>query len=303
MTEKRRRKRINMILSVLLALVLAASCGKAKPSGSAGVQDQAPAAAAAPLADGTMEAVFFDVGKGDCILFHCEDRFLLLDTGYAETADQVLEELKDRGVEKLDAAIITHYDKDHVGGAARILSQVPADTIYLPDYEGEADKSGPLLALIQSEGLHAVNVESAQNLALGGLEIRINPALVPYDPLEENDNDASLTVEAFYGEDSWFLPGDIERDAIDVWLEESSREYDLLKLPHHGKKEKNSADMIEAVSPKIAVITDSLDEDASPKVLKKLEEEDVDVYRTSEDGTITVTGNGKKDYEVSVTLR
>ena len=37
--------------------------------------------------------------------------------------------------------------------------------------------------------------------------------------------------------------------------------------------------------------------------LKKLEEEDVDVYRTSEDGTITVTGNGKKDYEVSVTLR
>ena len=95
------------------------------------------------------------------------------------------------------------------------------------------------------------------------------------------------------------LPGDIERDAIEVWLEERQETFDVLKLPHHGKKEKNTKELIESVQPEIAVITDSEEEDASKKVLKGLEEEGAAVYRSSVNGTIVISGNGAEDYQVT----
>lgn len=247
---------------------------------------------------GELQAVFFDVGKGDCILFSMGGSHLLIDAGYEETADRVVDALRERNVDSLDAMIITHYDKDHVGGAAEIAQQIPVTEFYLPDYTGEKEKCEDLLDLIDREGLQAVRVSEDLTFSFQEASVRIDAALVPYDALEENDNDASLLVEIRYGEDEWFLPGDIEKDAIDVWLGTRAENYDIVKMPHHGKKEKNSDELIEAVSPGIAVITDSPEEDASPKVLKNLEKNDVEIYRSSVNGTITITGNGSEKYSV-----
>ena len=245
-----------------------------------------------------LQAVFFDVGKGDCILLTMGQDHVLLDAGYEETWQLVTKELLSRGIDTLDAMIITHYDKDHVGGAAEIASEIPVGTFYLPDYTGDTDKCGDLLTLIQTEDLQAVRVNEEKKLSVGSAQLLILPALVAYDPLLENDNDASLIVEVFYGDDAWLLPGDIEEEAIDAWLAVNTEEFDVLKMPHHGRKEKNSKDLIKNVSPSIAVITDSDEDQASDKVLKKLEKEDAEIYRSSTDGTITVTGRGEDVFEV-----
>ena len=252
----------------------------------------------APEEDGTLETVFFDVGKGDCILISMGGEHILVDAGYEETSDDILEDLQSRGISALDAMVITHYDKDHVGGAAEIASEIPVGTFYLPDYTGDTDKCGDLLTLIQTEDLQAVRVNEEKKLSVGSAQLLILPALVAYDPLLENDNDASLIVEVFYGDDAWLLPGDIEEEAIDAWLAVNTEEFDVLKMPHHGRKEKNSKDLIKNVSPSIAVITDSDEDQASDKVLKKLEKEDAEIYRSSTDGTITVTGRGEDVFEV-----
>ena len=286
---------IRTLTGILAAALLAAlpltGCGSKAPQTDPAAEPQAD--------DGTLSAVFFDVGKGDCILISGSGQYLLIDAGYEDTAPYILKELGSRGVDKLDAMVITHYDKDHVGGAALIADRIPITTIYLPDYEGDADKSGDLMSLISRKGLNAVRVTDDEEFALGQAQVRINDALVDYDPVEKNDNDASLIVEIHNGEDEWLLPGDIEKDAIGVWLEENGETYDILKLPHHGKKEKNTKDLIETVDPQIAVVTDSSDEEANQKVLDRLEKNDVQVYRSSESGTITITGNGKEDYQVS----
>lgn len=187
-----------------------------------------------------------------------------------------------------------------MGGAAEIASEIPPAVFYLPDYTGEEDKSGDLLELIDREGLNAVRVSSDESFSLGDVRFIIDAALVQYDPEEENDNDASLIVEVFNGQDEWLFPGDIEEDAIEVWLDKREGEtYDILKMPHHGRKEGNTSDFIESISPKLSVITDSSENEASSKVLKKLEKEEVKVYRSSTDGTITITSDGKENYSVS----
>ena len=248
---------------------------------------------------GELQAVFFDVGKGDCILLTMGEDNVLLDAGYEETWQSVAKELKSMGIDSLDAMIITHYDKDHVGGAAEIADQIPVDIFYLPDYEGDEDKGGDLLDYIERKGLESVRVSEQKKLALGDAEIEVDPALIQYDLQEKNDNDASLIVKIFYKEDEWLLPGDIEKDAIEVWLGENTQTFDILKMPHHGGKEKNTKELIENTDPEIAVITDSSLEEASEKVLKQLEKREITVYRSSVNGTITITSDGTGTYDVT----
>ena len=218
-------------------------------------------------------------------------------TSQGSSADTKVE--KKRDVESLDAMIITHYDKDHVGGAAEIASSIPVGMIYLPDYDGDPDKCGDLIDLINSEKLSHTRVASTEEFDADGVDFKVHPALVSYDPKIKNDNDASLIIEVFCGDDQWLLPGDIEEEAITAWLETNQQEYDVLKYPHHGRKESNSSDFISNVSPKVTVITDSKDKHASKKVLNMMNESEVDVYRSSENGTITITGGGNEEFVVS----
>ncbi|MBR3325998.1 MAG: MBL fold metallo-hydrolase, partial [Atopobiaceae bacterium] len=83
-----------------------------------------------------LRVTFVDVGKGDCTLIKSGGEAVLIDTGYQNTADDVLAHLKKAGVSRLDAMIITHYDRDHIGGIRTIGEGVDVGAIYLPGYEG-----------------------------------------------------------------------------------------------------------------------------------------------------------------------
>lgn len=293
-----KKRRTAILLWLILSLLIFTGCAS-KDNASPSAGDSADTAEQSGPEEGELQAVFFDVGKGDCILLTMGEDHVLLDAGYEETSGEITKELKARGVDSLEAMIITHYDKDHVGGAAEIAAAIPVETFYLPDYEGEADKSGDLLNLIERKDFESVRVTKEAQIPLGEAKIEVDPAMVAYDAAEENDNDASLIVRIYYGEDEWLLPGDIEKDAIDIWLDENTQTFDILKMPHHGRKEGNTKELIENADPSIAVITDSAQDEANEKVLKQLDKRDVTVYRSSVNGTITITGDGSGEYEVS----
>lgn len=67
-----------------------------------------------------MSVTYIDVGKGDCILIEKGSSVILIDTGYSDTSGNVSDYLNTKGITYIDYLIITHYDKDHVGGAADI---------------------------------------------------------------------------------------------------------------------------------------------------------------------------------------
>jgi hypothetical protein len=151
----------------------------------------------------------------------------------------------------------------------------------------------------EKKDLKSVRVDEQQKIALGDAEIEVDPALIQYDQQEKNDNDASLIVKIFYKEDEWLLPGDIEKDAIEIWLGENTQTFDILKMPHHGGREKNTKELLDNTEPEIAVITDSVLEEVPEKVLKQLEKRDITVYRSSVNGTITIRGDGTGTYDVT----
>ena len=68
---------------------------------------------------------FYDMGKADAALITAEDGSrILIDAGTNKGGKKLAERFAEEGIERLDAMIITHFDKDHVGGADKILESV-----------------------------------------------------------------------------------------------------------------------------------------------------------------------------------
>lgn len=245
---------------------------------------------------------FIDVGKGDCILLEKDGAFVLIDAGYADTAKDVCAFLSERGVRTLDAMIITHYDKDHVGGASAVLEAFPVRQLYLPGYEGASKHYRSLMKTVIEQSLPYRQVTEDVSLELAGVDMTIYASDVAYVPAgekEANDNDVSLVVAAKYKKDSYLFAGDLEKAGIKAYLAKDHGAFDVVKMPHHGGYEKNTIDFIKSVGPRIAVITDSGEEPGDSETFLLLDAARAQVYSTGTMGTFTITGTGEGKYAVS----
>ncbi|GFI11190.1 ComE operon protein 3 [Lachnospiraceae bacterium] len=239
-----------------------------------------------------IKITFFDVGKGDAILIETENTSMLIDAGYDDTAEVLLDYLRQRDGEPLDYLVITHFDKDHVGGADHVLKDVGAEQIFQPDYEGDSGQYQEYLEALDAAGQQPELVTDTRSLSFDGAECLIYPP--QKQEYEEEDNDFSLVISMTYNEQRFLFAGDCEKERLKELLNQTEfdLEHDLLKVPHHGRKEKNSEEFLEAVSPKAAVITCSEEEPGDDKVQKILRQTGAQTYFTSE-GTITCISDGE----------
>ena len=85
-----------------------------------------------------LEVFTFSIGKADAHLIRTSDAAIMIDTGENGDGAKLLEKLRALGVEKLELLILTHHDKDHIGGAARVLENIPVRQVlqsnYVKDY-------------------------------------------------------------------------------------------------------------------------------------------------------------------------
>ena len=250
----------------------------------------------------TLRVMFLDVGKGDCILVSRGDSHVLIDTGYAETAPAVTAALRSAGADRLEALILTHYDRDHIGGVQGILEAFPTEQVYLPGYTGEGRNYTSTLYAVQASGVPAQSVTEDVSFEANGVRFDIYATRVAYIPEqgkeEGNDNDTSLVIGMTWGADSYLFAGDIEKEGIAAYLAAGHGTYDVVKMPHHGQNESNSDEFIEQVRMKIAVITDSEEEPTKKKMFKQLDAAGAEVYTSAGNGRITVTSSGDGVYEV-----
>lgn len=239
-----------------------------------------------------LKITFFDVGKGDAILIETEHTSMLIDAGYDDTAGVLLDYLDQQEKSSLDYMVITHFDKDHVGGADRVLEALTVDRILQPDYESDSGQYLEYQEALAIAGQRPELVTDTSTLSFDGVECLIYPP--QKQEYKEEDNDFSLVITMTYKEQSFLFAGDSEKERLDELLGQSEFElkHDLLKVPHHGRKEKNSEEFLEAVSPKAAIITCSQEEPGDDKVRKILRQTGAQIYLTSE-GTITCFCDGE----------
>ena len=256
-----------------------------------------PCAAPAQTA---LRVEFFDIGKADAILITTPgDRRVLIDAGTDEDGKRLTKRFEAAGIDALDAMIITHFDKDHVGGADRILKALAVSTVVVPQYPKDGKQYEQFLeALDDSASTRVVQLAAQEALDLPLASNAEDIALVVtaahetyYGPDEEND--FSLAIRLRYGQTRFLFPGDAEDTRQRELLSEGDVRCDVLKVPHHGRLHDASEPFLYEASPSIAFVSDSAAEPANHALLSLLARLGADVHRARE-GDLTVLSDGER---------
>ena len=239
---------------------------------------------------------FYDMGKADAMLITTPSgRRILIDTGTNKGGKALVDRFEKEDIGAIDYLIITHYDKDHVGGADKVLEDIDVSSVYMPIYDKDSKQFDQFIEALDESGAasNPMKIGSQTSFETGdGVSIHITAAHQSYYGKDE-ENDFSLAVRLTYGDTKFFFAGDAEDPRQRELLEEGDVACDVLKVPYHGRLVNASERFLKAASPKIAFIPDSTEDPASPIVIGILEEIGAKVYR-AKDGSITVISDGKE---------
>lgn len=202
-----------------------------------------------------LRVVVLDVGEGQSVLLRQDGHGVLIDTGHAGRAAQVLRSLRRYGVEQLDYLILTHLHPDHASGYFRLREAFPGTPVL--------DHHQPL-----PEGVPNMMRWTEEALARDPLRRRVmsGDAIVWRDVMLEflwprrfegaNINHHSLVIRVCYGDACVLIMGDAGHAAEAALLEKYEFDsVDLLVAGHHGAGDASSGDFIAAVEPRLSVVS------------------------------------------------
>jgi len=238
---------------------------------------------AEPLLDGCRMTVL-DVGQGQSIILQSEGKTFLVDCGGSydeDAADLAAETLLSQGIARLDGVIVTHYDRDHAGGVDYLLSRIPVDMIFMPDYE-DAGETRTALEAKMGERVNLVRTD--QEIFYGSTLIRIFAPIIP-----DSGNESSLAV-LFSAENCDILITGDRSDFGERMLLKSAEipDIEVLVAGHHGSKHSTCEELLAATRPEIVVISvgDNPYGHPAPELLDRLKTYGCTVYRTDIHGNI-----------------
>jgi competence protein ComEC len=199
---------------------------------------------------GQFEMLAADIGQGNAVLVRTAHHALLYDAGpmYSQESDaghRVLVPLLKALDVRLDALVLSHRDADHSGGALAVLAM-------------QADAS-----LISSVGeQHALNAlrpvqpcVAGQHWQWDGVYFEILHPLADDYADQHKTNAMSCTLRVANATQTALLTGDIEQpQEARLVASGANLRAQWLLVPHHGSKTSSSAEFLDAVQPRFAIV-------------------------------------------------
>lgn len=241
---------------------------------------------------GLLRVYYLDVDQGDSILLMGPDFTILVDAGRSERND-VVPQLKQYGVQKIDLFVGTHPHADHIGQAWRVFDAYPVTEAWMSGDTNNTVTYERTIDAITAEGANYVEPRTGQTYDVGSAHIEIeSPAHLGWDDV----NDGSIVFRLTFGSVAFMFTGDAEAPAegemLDAKLDLKAQ---ILKLGHHGSSSSSTIPFLAAVDPEIAIWSAGKDNTYGhphPSTLNHLAQLGITVYGTAVDGTILVCTNG-----------
>lgn len=244
---------------------------------------------------GKLSVIFLDVGQGASqLLISPSGSTMLIDGGNNDQEQAMLDYLKQYGVDRIDVMIGTHPDADHIGGLDRVIDHYDVGSIYMPRIQANTKTFESLLESIQQKGL---KVKTAKAGVVPDWDSEVQVHMLAPVEMSDDSNNMSAVLKVTYGEVSFLLTGDAERESEKLMLESGENlQADVLLVGHHGSKSSTSASFLEQVHPQVAVIQVGENSYGHPKeeILNRLMKAGVKVYRNDVQGTIEVSTDGEE---------
>ena len=261
-------------------------------------------------AQGEITVKVLNIGQGDSILIQTGEKTVLVDTSDVDERDKLRAELKKADVKKIDTIILTHPHADHIGGMDILLDEYPVGMVYDNGMPSTSKLFLGYVKKLKEKKIERKGLVAGDRVDLGGGAVF--EVLAPSAELvkegnvkgyKHDPNNESVVGRLVYGNFSMMLTGDAEKkEEQEILAAGSSVQSTILKSGHHGSKTSSSADFLRAVRPEAALISCGMNNDYGhphKETMKKYHALDIPVYVTAENGTITVTSDGKT-YDISV---
>jgi beta-lactamase superfamily II metal-dependent hydrolase len=251
--------------------------------------------AALPAA-GKLEIYCIDVEGGKATLWVSPSgESMLVDAGWPgnnhRDAERIAAAAKAAGVKKIDFLVITHYHTDHAGGVPQLAEKMKIRTFV--DHGPNTETGQPAEVLFgeykrfRDKGEHLV-VKAGDKLPVKGLDVEIvssdgalissplpgagqpNPdcnGLQPPEP-DRTENARSIGMVVTYGSFRAVDLGDLTKDKEYglVCPDNKLGTVDLFMVSHHGLDQSNSAALVHALHPQVAIMNNGSHKGGSPDV-------------------------------------
>ena len=233
-----------------------------------------------------------DVGQGTAVLVETARGRLLYDTGPALGADSdagarvLLPWLRARGIDRLEALVVSHEDLDHSGGALAVLRGVTVDWV---------SSSLPEEHPVRAASPRHYPCRRGERWSWGEVGFEwLHPGPEPIGPARSKTNARSCVLRVQGAGGTALLAGDIEasqeRRLLSLILPEHLRAQVLL-APHHGSRTSSSPAFLDAVSPELAIFQVGYRNryrHPNPAVLERYRERGIGVLRSDAHGAIEI---------------
>jgi competence protein ComEC len=257
---------------------------------------------AQPPSEKTLDIYSIDVEGGGATLFVAPSgASVLVDTGNggaaaARDADRIMAAIKDAGVSQLDHLVTTHWHGDHYGSMVELASRIPIR--HFIDHGPSVESTAPITQFLQSTypdlygRAKRTVVKPGVTIPVAGIDWRVvtahgaaittplagagrpNPSCATFtrQPDDATDNAQSVGSVISYGKFRAAYLGDL------TWNKEFDLmcpvnrigTVDLFIVSHHGQASSNSAALVHALAPRVAVMNNGSRKGGQPDVMKTI---------------------------------
>jgi competence protein ComEC len=255
--------------------------------------------------------IFFDVGQGDSAMVDAGNNTqILIDGGSGNVVLERIGKYMPFYDRKIELVIMSHPDKDHMGGLVEVLKYYEIGLILETGIFCDTAICQEWDKLITEKNIPVKYAEFGQKVNMGNASIDI---LYPFENLKDkkvkDDNETSIILKLTinksfdYAQDdimrinqdnklnitTYLFTGDMgfktEKELLDKNINIEAR---ILKVSHHGSKNATSNEFLQAINPKQAVISVGKNSYGHPaeELLNRLKNISVEILRTDERGNL-----------------